>query len=630
MNAQTGVATESDIEAIEARGTPMLPRSTYESIRRGADLDPEAPALSFFRTVDEHRRPETWTYGELFARITQTANLFHRLGATKDTAIALLLPNLPETHFAIWGGEAAGIAVPLNPLLEGAALGSLLEASGAEILVTVAPRTGTDLWQRLRTALLRHTCLKHVVFVSVPGQDRDEARSMLAQALPGRVRLHDFGSAIDEEDPSALLSGRTFSPSDPSSWFATGGTTGAPKLAMRTHENEVANAWSLSRSLGDAIGPGKVVLCGLPLFHVNAVMVTGLLPFSRGAHIVLATPEGYRAPGLVRRFWEIVEHHRVSFFSGVPTLYASLLQVPIGSHDVSSLDFGLCGAAPMPAQVFRGFEERTGLRILEGYGLTEATCVSSVNPIRGERRLGSIGLRLPGQQMKAVVLDDRGAFVRDCDEGEAGEIVVSGPNVFAGYRDPAQDVWVDCGDSRRWLDTGDLGRRDADGYFWLAGRRKELIIRGGHNLDPAAIEQPLHRHPDVEVAAAVPRPDAYAGELPVAYVQPRPGATVTEAELLEHLGREIGERAALPKRIRIVKKMPLTAVGKIFKPELKRREAEDALQAALRDAGVAFRSLEVTQDASRGMVALVELERTASADAAQQVLGRFTVPFTIR
>ena len=214
--------------------------------------------------------------------------------------------------------------------------------------------------------------------------------------------------------------------------------------------------------------------------------------------------------------------------------------------------------------------------------------------------------------------------------GEVGEILVSGPNVFAGYRDPAQDVWVDCGDGRRWLDTGDLGRRDAQGYFSLTGRRKELIIRGGHNLDPAAIEQPLHRHPDVEVAAAVPRPDAYAGELPVAYVQPRPGATLSEAELLEHLGREIGERAALPKRIRIVSQMPLTAVGKIFKPELKRREAEDALQTALRDAGVAFRTLEVTQDASRGMAALVELECGASPDTARQVLGRFTLPFAIR
>ena len=187
----------------------------------------------------------------------------------------------------------------------------------------------------------------------------------------------------------------------------------------------------------------------------------------------------------------------------------------------------------MPTELLRAFEEQTGFEILEGYGLTEATCVSSVNPIAGERRRGSIGLRLPGQLMKAVVLDERGGFVRDCDTGEVGVIVVAGPNVFDGYRNGAQNegLWVDCGDGRRWLDTGDLGRQDGDGYFWLTGRKKELIIRGGHNIDPAAIEEPLHRHPAVQLAAAVGRPDAHAGELPVAYVQPKAGAVVSEGEL---------------------------------------------------------------------------------------------------
>ena len=146
QNEETrGIASERDVEAIEARGAPALPPSTYEMIRRGAAVDPDAPALSFFRTVDDHRRPETWTYRELVARITQTANFFHRVGATRDTVIALALPNLPETQFAIWGGQAAGIVMPLNPMLEPAALGALLDASDATILVTVA-----ELWPRLR------------------------------------------------------------------------------------------------------------------------------------------------------------------------------------------------------------------------------------------------------------------------------------------------------------------------------------------------------------------------------------------------------------------------------------------------------------------------------------------------
>jgi fatty-acyl-CoA synthase len=633
----SGVATLRDVEAIEARGAPDLPASTYDAIRGGAALDPEAPALSFFASVDGHRRSRTWSYRALVAGITRTANLFHRLGARSDTVIALVLPNLPETHLAIWGGEAAGIVMPLNPLLEGAALGDLLAASGAEILVTVAPGPATvEAWRRLRPALAAATSLRHVVLIAPDGAaavgDGTALRAAVAGAVPEHVGVHDLGAALAAEDGDALASGRSIAPSDPSSWFATGGTSGLPKLAMRSHGNEVADAWMVSRALGDTLGPGKVVLCGLPLFHVNAVLVTGLLPFSLGAHVVLATAEGYRAPGLVGRFWEIVEAHRVSFFSGVPTLHASLLQVPVGAHDLSSLEYALCGAAPMPTELFRTFEARTGVAILEGYGLTEATCVSSLNPIRGERRVGSIGLRLPGQLMKAVVLDDRGAFVRDCADGEVGAIVVSGPNVFLGYRDPAQDrgLWIDCGDGRRWLDTGDLGRRDADGYFWLTGRRKELIIRGGHNIDPGAIEEPLHRHPAVQVAAAVGRPDAHAGELPVAYVQPRPGATVSEAELLEFLRHEVAERAALPKHVRVVNRMPLTSVGKIFKPELKRLEAKDALESALRDAAVPFRTVEVAHDATRGMTAHVELEEPGDRERARGVLGRLALPFTIR
>jgi fatty-acyl-CoA synthase len=624
-----GIASLRDVEAIEARGAPALPPSTYEALRRGAAIDPDAPALSFFPTVDRHRDPESWSHRALLARITQTANLFHRLGAKKDTVIALALPNLPETHFAIWGAEAAGIVLPLNPLLEAAALGALLETSGAEILVTLAPHPSTDLWNRLQPALAHHTSLKHVVLVTVPGGGAPPPRP---DSLPGHVAVHHFGAAIAGEEPSALASGRVFSPSDISSWFATGGTTGLPKLAMRTHGNEVANAWSVSQVIGDGIGPGKVLLCGLPMFHVNAVLVTGLVPFSLGAHVVMATPEGYRAPGLVSRFWEVVEHHRVNLFSGVPTLYAMLLQTPIGSHDLSTLGYGLCGAAPMPTEVFRAFEGRTGIEILEGYGLTEAACVSSINPPRGERRVGSIGLRVPGQEMKTVLIDHRGSFVRDCAVGEVGTIVVSGPNVFDGYHDPAQNdgLWVDCGDGRRWLNTGDLGRSDAEGYFWLTGRKKELIIRGGHNVDPLAIEEPLHRYPGVEIAVAVGRPDVHAGELPVAYVKPRPGAVVREADILDFLAREIGERAALPRRVHVVKEMPLTAVGKLFKPELRRREAKDALETALRDAGVSFRRLDITHDRSRGMVAVLELERGASSGPARDVLGRFALPFEIR
>lgn len=234
--------------------------------------------------------------------------------------------------------------------------------------------------------------------------------------------------------------------------------------------------------------------------------------------------------------------------------------------------------------------------------------------------------------MKTVILDDAGRYVRDCTDNEVGLLTISGPNVFAGYLqdDHNKSLWLDLGDGRQWLNTGDLARRDAQGYFWLTGRRKELIIRGGgHNIDPATIEEPLHRHPAVQIAAAIGRPDVHAGELPVAYVQLKGGATATEAELDTFIRGAIGERAALPKRIHIVDAMPLTAVGKIFKPELKRRETLDSVISALRDAGVEDARVSVADDQSRGLALHVALHDHTQISVADTVMGRFPFEFSI-
>jgi fatty-acyl-CoA synthase len=322
----------------------------------------------------------------------------------------------------------------------------------------------------------------------------------------------------------------------------------------------------------------------------------------------------------------MVEHHRINFFSGVPTVYAALLQQPIAGRRLDSLEYGLCGAAPLPLELMRSFQERTGLKIMEGYGLTEGTCVSTVNPPQGERRLASIGLRLPLQEMKAVLLDDEGTYLGDCAEGDVGVLLIRGPNVFVGYKGAQhnQGIWVTVDGGAPWLNTGDLGRQDAQGYFYLTGRKKELIIRGGHNIDPAVIEQPLHQHPAVQLAAAIGRPDAHAGEVPVAYVQLKPGAEVLEAELLAFARDHIGERAAIPKAIRIVPALPLTSVGKIFKPELKLRETEDALLEALRNSGVTCTTAKARIDATRGTCVDITLAAGADPVQAHRIVGQFT------
>ena len=624
-----GIAALSDVVAIEGH-CPPLPASTYEMIGRAAAAHADAPALSFFVHARDHERPLTWGYATLFAQITATANFFHSLGIGKDDVIAFVLPNLPQTHLTIWGGQAAGIVLAINPLLEPAAIGELLKAGAAKVLVTLGPFPGSDLWPKLQSVVGEVPSLRHLVLVDLAQRATGEAASA-GGALPDievdtkRIAVHAFAAGVGAQPTDRLVSGRVIAPEDLSSFFCTGGTTGMPKIAMRRHANEVANAWSVGQVLGDGIAPGKTLFCGLPMFHVNAVLVTGLLPFSRGAHVLLGTLQGWRGEGVIARFWEMVERHRINFFSGVPTVYAALLQQPVDGRDLSSLEYGLCGAAPMPLELMCNFQERTGLKILEGYGLTEGTCVSTVNPPQGERRFGSIGLRVPLQVMKAVVLDGAGAYVRDCDADEIGVLLIGGPNVFAGYKvaEHNKGLWVDRGDGERWLNTGDLGRQDADGYFYLTGRKKELIIRGGHNIDPAIIEQPLHRHPAVLLAAAIGRPDVHAGEVPVAYVQLRPGAATDEAELMTFARAHIGERAAVPKAIRIVPVMPLTAVGKIFKPALALREVADSLAEALSSAGVPLVSLDARNDPTHGIVAEVVLDDRASSSLARRVLGQF-------
>ena len=323
----SGIACMADVIALERGHDGSLPDSTYEMIGAAARRHPDAPALSFFLRIEDHARPEVWTYETLFARITATANFFHRLGIGANDVVAFVLPNLPETHLTMWGGQAAGIAFAINPLLEPAAIAELLDAAQAKVLVTLAPFPGVDLWSRLHPMLERVRSLEHVVLVDLARHVPGSKRSAPQVAMAG-VGVHDFAEGLQGQPVDRLISGRVIRPEDPSSYFCTGGTTGTPKIAMRKHANEVSNAWSVGQFLGDGIAPGTTLFCGLPLFHVNGVLVTGLLPFSRGAHVILGTPQGYRGDGVITHFWEMVEHHRINFFSGVPTVYAALLQQP--------------------------------------------------------------------------------------------------------------------------------------------------------------------------------------------------------------------------------------------------------------------------------------------------------------
>ncbi len=623
------IRTQADIQRIEQ--TPLsardLPKSTYELIGRSAQRAPAARALTFLLQGSDDEQPFTLSYRELFAKITQTANAFHRLGLGKDQAVSFLLPNLPHTHYSIWGGEAAGIVNAINPLLDTEHILELIKASKSEILVTLAPFPGTELWDKVAAMREQLSHLKAIIVVDLANflpQPQQTAIKAMRSPLPEGVL--EFDSLIAECPADFLESQRVFHPDDIASYFHTGGTTGTPKLAPHSHHNEVVMAYSMS--LITSFNEQDTALCGLPLFHVNAVIVTGLAPFLTCSQVLLATPLGYRTPALIQNFWKIIERHQVTFFSGVPTIYAALLEVPSQEHDLSSLKYALCGAAPMPVELINQFKQRTGVRLIEGYGLTEGTCGSCASPADGELRPGSIGLRMPYCEVAIKVVDEQGQYLRDAETDEVGQLCIRGPSVFKGYlkAENNQGIWLD-GD---WFNTGDLGRQDADGYFWLTGRSKDLIIRGGHNIDPQMIEDAMYQHPAVAIAAAVGKPDARVGELPALYIQLKPGYNSSAAELLEHAQQSIHERAAVPQEVWLVDHIPVTAVGKIFKPELRLDATRRVLSDSLADLGQQV-EITVSSDAQYGMTAQIHIHQPRDdwGAQAQQRLSQFKLQYTL-
>jgi fatty-acyl-CoA synthase len=406
--------------------------------------------------------------------------------------------------------------------------------------------------------------------------------------------------------------------SDVASYLHTGGTTGTPKLAARTHANEVANAWMIVSA--DLMQPGSTVFAALPLFHTNALLVTVLGPLLKGQHVVWAGPLGYRDLSLYGSFWKLVEHYGIMSMSGVPTVYAALAQVPVDA-DISCLKLPIVGAAPLPPAVADAFQARTGVALCEGYGLTEATCASA-RSWPDAPRAGTLGQRLPYQGVRAVAIDEATGDWTFLEAGEVGTIVLRGPNTFAGYLDRGESATRLRTDGKLrdgWLDTGDLGAVDDEGFIRLAGRAKDLIIRGGHNIDPATIEDALLAHPAVAAAGAVGRPDAHAGEVPVAFVSLAPGAHASAEELQAWAVDRVPERAAAPRHVEIIQEIPLTAVGKPYKPELRRRAAEQAARDALAGTAVHER---VRAELVKGTVEIV-VPRSPEDETVRDVLSAY-------
>ncbi|MGH8821265.1 MAG: AMP-binding protein, partial [Rhodoferax sp.] len=341
--------------------------------------------------------------------------------------------------------------------------------------------------------------------------------------------------------------------------------------------------------------------------------------------LVVVAPAGWREPSAVRNVWRLVERYKPSVFGGVPTVLAAALGVPVAGADVSSIAYASGGGSAIPVAVGKAYTEQFGVPVLEVYGMTETSSVLTMGYANRPVRLGSAGHAVPYSRVRIVKIDADGRYAGDCAPNEIGVVAMAGPGVFSGYLSESHNrgAFVEPG----WVNSGDLGRLDAEGYLWLTGRAKDLIIRGGHNIDPLAIEEVFFGHPAVALAAVVGQPDAYAGELPVAFVQLKPGQQIDAAELLDYVRERTPERAAVPVHLFFIDAIPLTGVGKVFKPALRwdaTRLAVSLMLADLQPPGATL-TVEVGAHATHGSlitVALSGVVEPARALLAQQVHER--------
>lgn len=610
-----------DLAAIE--DVPLtdrgLPGTTYELLVRAARLWTDRVALSVLPDGDRWEHPTERTFPELLADVHRYANVFHALGVRRTDGVALLAPNCDELITATLAAELAGIAAPINSGLSGKHIAELLRRSGALVLVAAGPDLAPEVWDNAG-AIAREAGIKTLLALRPTGGGAAEAGLLPIDGL----RVGHLSALAAEQPPDRFL-GEPPSATDLAALFHTGGTTGTPKLAAHTHANEVTDAWMIA-AIG-VLDSESVLFAALPLFHVNALVVTLLAPLFKGQRVVWAGPLGYRDTQLFASLWKVVERYRISSMSGVPTIYAVLADRPVDA-DISSLRFALVGASPLPKAVRARFESATGVPLMEGYGLTEATCASARSFV--DRPVpGSVGQRLPYQQVKTIEVTAEGDWV-DLPTGEVGVLAIGGPTVFPGYvvdRGPDGPVLDGLGKLREgWLDTGDLARVD-DGFVHLVGRAKDLIIRGGHNIDPAVIENALLAHPAVTAAQAVGRPDVHAGEVPAAFVTLTPGAHATPEELRAWASDRVPEQAAAPKAVTVVNTLPVTPVGKPFKPALRAEAAREAVAEALRDMPTVTGVHGVVEEGT--VVAVVGLTRGADETSVTEVLNRFVLTWRL-
>tara|TARA_B100000959_G_scaffold22003_1_gene21244 strand:- start:10 stop:1926 length:1917 start_codon:yes stop_codon:yes gene_type:complete len=574
MKALPRIANTTDIAAIEQ--IPLKERlkhaNCFAAISAGLAIRPDHAALHFLSAGDPAETPLTISHGELAKCGRRIANLLHVLGVNKGDPITVLMPNLPQKFMFLIGCLPAAVFFPVNWMLEPQFLAEIIRAAGSKMLITLGPVPGYEIWGKVETILPDLPELEHILYVTPPGQE-------ITPPTSTDRRIQSFDQLLASIENDVLEFELTVGWDDIAAYIHTGGTTGNPKLARITHLGLLHEVTDLATMIG--FQADDILFGGGVLFHIGALASDTLAPLSVGATVLVPSPLGFREPAVIENYWRIVEKFGITRMSGVVTSYSALLNQPSEGLDISTIRVSSTGGMAMPEEIGHAVKRKTGVDIICTYGMTEVIGAATMAPRDGDPRYGSSGIPMPDFRVRIASLDSDGNFIRDCVIDEIGNIIMSSPGIIPGYVDSSHDEALFVKNHEPgWVNSGDLGRLDRDGYLWVTGRAKDVIIRSGHNIDPGIIEDALYKHAEVVSAAAVGKLDAYAGELPVAYVQLSPESTVTEADLETFCRENILERAANPANIFIIDSLPLTGVGKISKLTL-RHDATERVFAGL-------------------------------------------------
>ena len=509
------------------------------------------------------------SYATLKDSVDRFAFALRKIGLQQGDRIAIMLPNLPQQVIAFFGALKAGcVVVNTNPTYTPRELGHLLEDSGAAAIVILS-----GFYEQV-AQVKDNTDVKHVIVTDVPEplgfpfnklvekQVRSGGMMTDVPEGPGIWRFGDLIKTSAAQPPSINVT-----PDDVVLFQYTGGTTGLPKAAMLTHRNVMSNVQQIEAWYRDLEYGGERVLGAIPFFHVYGMTVAMLFSLYSGAELII-TPD----PRKIDLVLDILQREKVTMYPGVPTMYTAIINHPkVGESDLRSIKACLSGGMSLPAEIQRRFEEITGGKLAEGYGLTETSPLACANPINGMRKEGSIGLPVPSTEASIVGLqpNEDGKY-ETVAPGEEGELIIRGPQVMKGYWKRPEET-ADAISEEGWFHTGDIARMDEDGFFYIVDRKKDLIIASGYNVVPREVEEVLYMHEKVQEVAVAGVPDAIRGETVKAYIVLKTGQTSTQDEI-EAFCRENLAPYKVPRLVEFLDELPKSQVGKILRRVLVEEE----------------------------------------------------------